>query len=270
MSVIEEIREQQKKSLKNMNRKEKLAYFWDYYKIHTGVAIVLLVLVVTFTYQFITNKDYAFYATLVNARLTESNYELSAIRAEEFREYAQIDSDKYQVSIDTSVSMTMDSQYDIANQEKMLAMMQAGIISTIVADTKAYEAYAQNEYFYVLDSLLSEEECEKYSPYFYYTDAATFADAGDDTYYNEDELINPGDLVINHRAPSTMQLPVAVGFILTEDNMIADAGYYDYLSDPEYDYQGYPSDIVLGIPATNKNPELVIQFLEFLQLGQIH
>lgn len=267
MSIIEEIKEQQKKSLKNMTRKEKLAYFWDYYKIHTGVAIIILTLVSVFIYQFVTSKDYAFYVVLVNARLNSTNYETAELLAEEFREYAHIDPDKYQVSLDTSITMSMDSQYDVANQEKMLAMMQAGIVSAIVADTKAFETYAQNEYFYDLESLLTAEELEKYGPYLYYTDAASFADPNDDTFYDEDELTNPADLIINHRDPSTMEQPVAVGFILTGDNMLADAGYYDYLSDPEYNYQGYPSDAVLGIPATNKEPELAIRFLEFLGLG---
>lgn len=267
MSVIEEIRAEQKKALSTMSLKEKLAYFWDYYKIHTGVAIIILILIVVFTYQFVTSKDYAFYAVLVNARLTNTNYGLSELWSEEFLEYAQINPDKYQVSIDTSITMSLDSQYDIANQEKMLAMMQAGIISAIAADTEAFEMYAQNEYFYNLESLLTAEELEKYGPYLYYTDSATFADPGDDTFYNEDELTNPADLTINHRDSSTMEQPVAVGFILTEDNMLADAGYYGYLSDAEYDYQGYPSDAVLGIPATNKEPGLVIRFLAFLELG---
>lgn len=267
MSIIEEIKEQQKKSLKNMTRKEKLAYFWDYYKIHTGVAIIILTLVSVFIYQFVTSKDYAFYVVLVNARLNSTNYETAELLAEGFREYAHIDPDKYQVSLDTSITMSMDSQYDVANQEKMLAMMQAGIVSAIVADTKAFETYAQNEYFYDLESLLTAEELEKYGPYLYYTDAASFADPNDDTFYDEDELTNPADLIINHRDPSTMEQPVAVGFILTGDNMLADADFYDYLSDPEYDYQGYPSDAVLGIPATNKEPELAIRFLEFLGLG---
>lgn len=267
MSVVEEIRAEQKKALSTMTRKEKLAYFWDYYKIHTGVAIIILILVSVFAYQFVTNKDYAFYATFINARLTNTSYGLAGLWAEEFMEYTQIDPDKYQVYIDTSTTMSLDSQYDIANQEKMLAMMQAGIISAIAADTEAFEMYAQNEYFYDLESLLTAEELKKYGPYLYYTDAATFADPNDDTFYNEDKLTNPADLIINHRDPSTMEQPVAVGFILTEDNMLADAGYYGYLSDSEYDYQGYPSDAVLGIPATNKEPELVIRFLEFLELG---
>lgn len=269
MSVAEEIREEQKKALSAMSAKEKIAYFWDYYKVHTLVVIVVLTLAVTFIHQYVTNKDYGFYAALVNAGLTESNHELTEVWAEEFQEYAQIDPDEYVVYIDTSVSLAEDtgSQYAISNQEKMLALMQVGVINAIVADTETFEKYAKNEYFYDLKMLMTGEELEKYGPYLYYTDIATFTDANDDTYYDESERENPGDLVIDHRDPSAMEQPVAVGIILTENNMIADAGYYSYLANAEYDYQGYPSDAVLGIPLTNKEPELAIRFLEYIQLG---
>lgn len=269
MSVAKEIREEQKKALSTMSLKEKLAYFWDYYKIHTLVTAVVLAMAATFIYQYVTNKDYGFYAALVNASLNYSNSELAATWAEEFQEYAQIDPDEYLVYIDTSVTLAegFDPQYALTNEEKMLVMMQTGAVSSIVADTETFEKYARNEYFYDLKTTLSAEELEKYTPYLYYTDAAAFIDANDDTFYTEDEIVNPGDLIIDHRDPSAMEQPVAVGIILTEDNMIADAGYYDYLSGAEYNYQGYPSDAVLGIPVTNKEPELVVRFLEYIQLG---
>lgn len=250
-----------------MSFKEKLAYFWDYYKIHTVVTIVVLAFVISFIHQYVTNKDYGFYAALVNAHANSFDDELPTIWAEEFQEYAQIDPDEYLVYIDTSISLAegFDAQYALTNQEKMLAMMQIGTVSAIVADTETFERYAQNEYFFDLESLLTAEELEKYGSYFYYTDAATFVDASDDTYYDADERTNPADLVINHRDPSAMGQPVAVGIVLTEDNMIADAGYYDYLAETDTIYQGYPSEAVLGIPVTNKEPELAIRFLEYIK-----
>lgn len=270
MSVVEEIREQQKKALSSMSPQEKLAYFWDYYKVHTLVAAAVIFLSVIFIYQYVTNKDYGFYAALLNAGLTDTNYDLSATMGEEFQEYAQIDPDEYEVYIDTSISLSddMSTQYSISAQEKMLAMMQVGTVSAIVADTKTFEEYAQFEYFPDLENLFSKEQLEKYRPYFYYTDAATFDQGDDDTYYDITELDDPSALVIDHRDPSSMEQPVAVGIILTEDNLIADAGYYSYLEDAEYDYQGYPSDAVLGIPVTFQNPELTIRFLEYIKLGE--
>lgn len=268
MSVIDEIREEQKKALSTMTFKQKLAYFWDYYKIHTVVTIVVLAFVISFVHQYMTNKDYGFYAALVNAHANSFDDELPAIWAEEFQEYAQIDPDEYLVYIDTSISLAegFDAQYALTNQEKMLAMLQIGTVSAIIADTETFERYAQNEYYYDLEALLSAEELEKYRPYFYYTDTATFVDASDDTYYDAEERTNPADLVVNHRDPSTMEQPIAVGIVVTENNMIADAGYYDYLAQTDTVYQGYPSEAVLGIPVTNKEPELAIRFLEYIKL----
>ena len=269
MSVAKEIREEQKKALSTMSTKEKFAYFWEYYKIHTLAAIIIIAVVVSLIKQYVTSKDMGFYAVLIDAITTDSNYGLNEIWNEEFLEYAQIDPDEYEVYIDTSISISegIDAQYVIANQQKLFAMLIGGDVNAFVADTETFEQYAQLAFFYDIESLLSEEELEKYSTYLYYTDASTFDNTNDVPLDNESTQEDPGTLTINHRDTSDMAQPVAVGVILTEDNKIADAGYYAYLREAGYEYQGYPSDTVLGIPLTCKEPDLVIRFLEYLQLG---
>ena len=270
MSVVDkEIREEQKQALSTMNTKQKLAYFWDYYKIHTLVTIGIIAIAASLIRQYVTSKDYGFYAVLINAVTTDANFELTEVWNEEFQEYAQIDPNEYEVYIDTSVSMreSVDPQFLIANQQRLLAMLQTGSISAIITDTETFETYSQFEYFFDLESVFSKETLDKYGLYLYYTDAATFDQANDIPNDDESSQNDRADLVINHRDPSTMEQPVAVGIILTEDNMIADAGYYAYLEATKMEYQGYPSDVVLGIPLTNKEPELIIRFLEYLKLG---
>lgn len=266
MSVADEIREEQKKALSTMTPKEKFAYFWDYYKIHVFAAVVLIAVVISFVRQYMNNKDSALYAVLLNAGLTDSNSELSTVLAEEFQEYAQIDPEQYEVSIDTTISLSesVNAQYTIANQQKLFAMMQVGDVSAIVADTEHFESYAQHEYFYDMKSLLSVEELEKYGSYFYYTDAASFDSEDGTSSPNENAMKNPAELTVNHRDPSAMEQPIAVGIIMTENNKIADAGYYAYLEEAGITYQGNPSEAVLGIPVTNKEPELAIRFLEYI------
>lgn len=269
MSVAEEIREVQKKALRTMSTREKFAYFWEYYKIHTLVAIIILAIVISLVKQFVTSKDIGLYVVLIDAITTDSNSGLNEIWSEEFLEYAQIDPDKYEVSIDTSISISenTDMQYSVVNQQKLFAMLAAGGISAFVADTETFETYAQNDYFYDIKPLLSEGELNKYRPYLYYTDASAFGNTSDILSDDGSAQEKPGNISINHRDTSTMKQPVAVGVILTEDNKIADAGYYAYLRENGYEYQGYPSDVVLGIPVTCKEPELVIRFLEYLRLG---
>lgn len=246
-----------------MSFKGKLAYFWDYYKVHSLVAVCLLIIAISVIHQIVTHKDCAFYAMILNTGTPEYEDETSVKWAEEFGQYAQIDTDEYEVSIDASISLsqTTDFQYRAANQQKIAAMMQTGSINAMLAETETFEKYAQFECYYTLEDVMSAEEIEKYRPYFYYTDASTFNqdDASDIA-----EQTNSSALVINHRDPSTMEQPVAVGIVITDSKMIKNSGYYKYLDNSEYDYQGYPSDVILGIPLSNKEPEMAIRFLEYL------
>ena len=270
MSVSSEIREEQKKALSTMTTKEKWAYFWDYYKIHVFVAVIVVVLIISFVRQYLEYKEPGFYAVLLNAGTTENNVGLSDIWQEDFQEFAQIDPEEYEVYIDTDMDMSddgMNAQYAIANRQRLIAMLQTGDISAIIADTENFESYARNGYFYDMETLLTAEELEKYRPYFYYTDAAAFEDEEADTAADMTAQPDPATLTIDHRDPSSMEKPVVAGLILTRDNKIADAGYYNYLSEAALTYQGYPSEVICGIPVTNENPALVVQFIKFLELG---
>ncbi len=265
MSVVEEIREEQKKVLKEMNAKEKLSYFWDYYKIHALVAVVAVSLISLFIYQYATNKDYGFYAAVINAD-TSSAAEMEAWGSE-FETYAEIDTQEYQAYIDTSILLSDNdsTQYSLSSSEKLVAMLMAGMIDVIVADTATFEEYAQNECFLNLEEALPADVYAKYEDCLYYTDMATIDMGDDDTFYTQDELTDPDTYVINHRDPSAMEQPVAVGICLPEDNKLMETGCYDYLSESEVTYQGYPSEAVLGIPATSTKLDTVLLFLEFLE-----
>lgn len=270
-SVAEEIREQQKKAFATMNFKEKLAYFWDYYKVHTIVAIGIIVFLISFIHSYLSNKPYAFYAVLLNAVDTEENRDTPALWAGEFLEYAGIDPESYQVNIDTTTDITADGgdQYEIASRQKMAAMMQIGDIHAIVADTETFESYARLENFYVLTDIFSEEELAPYADYLYYTDAADFdKETGDTLEELEAAQAEIYQRIIDHRDPSTMEKPIAVGICIPKTgNKIAEAGYYAYLDEHNYTFQGYPSEVVIGIPLSVENPKLALQFLEYLDVG---
>lgn len=270
-SVVEEIREQQKKAFATMNFRQKLAYFWDYYKIHTIVTVCVIVFLISFIHSYRSNKPYAFYAVLLNAADTEENRDTPALWADEFLAYAGIDPESYQVSIDTSTDITADGgdQYEIANRQKMAAMMQIGDIHAIVADTETFESYARLENFYVLTDTFSEAELAPYADYLYYTDAADFdKETGDTLEELEAAQAEIYQRTIDHRDPSTMEKPIAVGICIPKTgNKIAEAGYYTYLDERNYTFQGYPSEVVIGIPLSVENPKLTLQFLEYLDVG---
>ncbi len=268
MAVIDDIREQQKKAMHEMDWKGKLAYFWYYYKVHTIVAIVLILFIASFIYQYATNKDYGFYAAFLNASITD--YTIEETWANEFTEYAQIDTDEYEVYIDTSIQLNgeMVSQYTLSSQEKLFAMVSVGEVSAIVADSETFESYARNDFFYDLETVLSPEDLEKYKDYFYYTDAAYFDMGDDDTFYTEEEQAKFYEQTLDHRSPSEMERPVAVGICITDADKIKESGYYDYLEQNDITFQGFSSEAVLGIPLSVENPDLTVRFLEYLGLGE--
>ena len=213
-SVVEEIREQQKKAFATMTPREKLAYFWDYYKVHTIAAVIVVVFVISFINSYRSNKPFAFYAILLNADTSGDHAVTAAAWDEAFMEYAGIDPEAYQVNIDTSVSISADggSQYDVANRQKMAAMMQAGDIHAIVADTETFEGYARLEYFYDLNTVFTKEELAPYADLLYYTDGAAFdEDTGDTLEDMETAQEAVYNSVIDHSDPSTMEKPVTVG-----------------------------------------------------------
>lgn len=262
-SIHEEIKEQQQKT-KDMSAKGKLAYFWYYYKVHTIVAIVVVIFITALIHEVTTNRDYAFYATVINAdySLLQDNQ-----WGAEFEEYAGIDTEEYQAYIDTSMMFTDDdtSEYALANMDKFLAMLQSGTIDVIIADTENFESYAQYEYMMNLEEVFPEEVLTKYQDYLYYTDAATFADPDDDTLYFDEGYADPTKYVIDHKDPSTMEKPIPVGICLPKDNKLMATGCYDYLEENNITYQSYQSEAVLGIPISSKRLDNAILFLEFLE-----
>ena len=272
-SVIEEIREQQKKAFATMTPKEKLAYFWDYYKVHTIAAIAVIAFVIAFISSYRSNKPIAFYAVLLNANTLDDNATTAAAWNEGFMEYAGIDPEAWQVNIDTSITLSADggNQYEVANRQKMMAMMHAGDIHAIVADTETFEGYARLDYFYDLSSTFSEEELAPYADLLYYTDGAAFdAETGDTLEEMEAAQEAIYNMTIDHSDPSSMEKPVAVGIRIPQTgSRLGDAGYYDYIFENDYTFQGYPSEVVIGIPLSVENPKLTLQFLDYLFEGNV-
>lgn len=262
-SMYGEVKEQRQKT-KDMTLKGKISYFWYYYKIHALVTVCVLALIGSFVYQYVTNKDYAFYAVVMNA---DTNRIEDGQWCDEFAEYAEIDTEEFATYLDTSFiySSTNVSQYSVSSMEKFLVMVQTGLIDVIAADTEAFESYAQNEVFLNLETALPKEILEKYKDCFYYTDAASFDNGDDDTYLSEEERPNPSTYVIDHHDASSMEQPIPVGIFLPEKNKLMETGCYDYLSYGEVSYQGYPSEAIIGIPVTCTHIDTVIKFLTFLE-----
>ena len=257
--VIDEIRQQQMKT-KEMSAKGKLEYFWDYYKVHTIVAILVIFFAAMFIRDIVTAKDYNFYSILFNARQLSGDSLESA-----FSEYAGLDTENYECYIDasTGLSLTSFTEYDMATVQKLMATIQIGDLDTVVFNSELFNNYAGNEMFLDLRTVLSKEELNTWKDYLYYIDYVEVAaeredvdveespaekDAADDE-RRQQEILEETN---RHRSPEGMAEPVPVGIFMEASPFAEKSGAY--------------SDLVpvFGFVSTSKRTETGKQFLEFL------
>ena len=132
--VRDEIREQQKKT-KDMTPKERLAYFWFYYKVPFIAGIAAVIFLSIMIHDMITAKDYNFYALMLNSQHLND----TAI-SESFSEYADLDNEKYECYIDTMTTLSLKNytQYDMATYQKIIAQAATNDFDALVLDSAVF------------------------------------------------------------------------------------------------------------------------------------
>lgn len=257
--VRDEIRQQQMKT-KDMSFKEKLGYFWDYYKIHTVAVLFALFLVFSLVHDITTSKEYSFYAVMLNADSMPSDGLEAA-----FAEYAGLDENKYDCFIDTYSVMSMHntSQYDMATSQKLMALTQTNDLDIAVFDSEVYNNYAYNEMFADLRTLFTEEELAPYKEHLYYIDYAYIRSGEDDMDYENPALLYYDNMTVpspeqiaaeadRHRHPDEMEEPVPVGIFVDKSPLILQSNAYSRLIP------------VLGFSYSSQRVDTGKKYLEFI------
>lgn len=141
MPIIDEIREQQKK-VKQQGFKSQIRYFWDYYRVHTIIAIIAIVILYLFLSDFRKGqRDCIVYAMMLNGYPETDTEQLM----EDFLTENDYDSRKVSAFMETNFSFTPGSldASTVAVVQKMLAMTQSGTIDILIADTVSMEYFAE-------------------------------------------------------------------------------------------------------------------------------
>lgn len=159
MAITDEIKEQQKK-IADRTLKEKWGYFWDYYRTPTIVGIVILVFVVMFVKDLLTNnQDSVFQAAIVNSEIQNMDEDSETA----FGEYLGIDFGKEEVIFDNSYQLQLDSmdQATMASTQKMVANAQLKMLDVIIAPGDVIDYYAENLFLGDLSKILPKETYTK-------------------------------------------------------------------------------------------------------------
>jgi len=278
----DEIKKKRQESLAKAGFKGKVAYFWEYYKVHLLVTVFCVVFFGALIHDIVTSKDYGFYAIMVNCYQT---VEQEAVE-NEFAALASIDVDEYDVLVDLTTSVNMESldQYTIANSEKIMAVTASGDLDIITSDADTFNYYARSSMFYDLRDIMTSEQLAEYEGYIYYIDQAVIDAVNDGTYeledsssastsssatdediimesgdemslstYTESEYVTPEDFVAPD--PSTMENPIPVGIICTDAPYLTELGIYQ---------NRVP---VVGVVASSNRVELALEFIDYIWNG---
>lgn len=243
--------ENTKKVLRHGSAKEIADHFYEYYRLHFFVVILLLVLAGDLFQTVVTQKDYVLQGMLLNANATaeatqnlEDNFLMEAITATEDQE----------VIFDASVHYSPNEETgDILSPYESLQIIQTRIaaaeIDFMVADFETMNYLAYKGYFSNLNEILSEEEYQEFEPYFLFYDRS-FAEELEEINEQSDKI-----MLITYpdpTRPDLMEDPVPI--MVDVSNMDKLIQVY-----PDLD-KGY----ALGFVVTAPNLGNTIEFLRYL------
>lgn len=140
--------------------KKTLEYFWMYYKI-PFLAILAGVIVLTyFIHAKVTEKEHAFQAMLLDIH-TDVREEMLE---EEFAEYAEIDTKKYEVLISTSLlfSDAASGNYAMSSLARFYSLIGTEELDVCMMLEEDFIKYAGADSFQDLRELFTEEELETF------------------------------------------------------------------------------------------------------------
>lgn len=249
MPVMDEFKEE-RAALKHGTLKQKLSYFWEYYRWSAAAVILGAAAVISLAHHFITYKAPAIYIAMINATDTAPKEPAEG----GFAEYSGIDTAHSEIVYDTSmiIDFNTGNQETYTSAEKFILLLASAQLDAVVADPSVINNYARDGAFYDLSDFLTPEQTAAYEPYFYYMDyavAGAAKEAHDDTLVPE--FSDP-------RRPEDMEQPVPVGIYVSDCPTLT--GRFHFFSQSP--------DLVLSVAANTKRPEMASKYIDYLMAGQ--
>ena len=168
-SVNDEIKEQRKKAMEIANFKERLSYFFYYYKVQVLLTIVIGAVVISTIVSLATKKDIVLQVVYINGFPSENAETFMS----DFASTIPIDTAKEEVLLDDSFYIAAEnrSTFDEQNQEKLFMMSAAGNIDVCVADEAFFQELVKQGYLLDLSTILSDEQMNLYKDKLFYYDS---------------------------------------------------------------------------------------------------
>ena len=188
MTIREQIKQQRKEVMKNGTRAEKWAYFFEYYTLHLIGVIALIAITACIIVGKAKKPQIVLNGIVLNVFDYENKDPVGDF-AKAYIDYEGLKPSKYELALNSSLTFRVgkdeSSQYnDYETSQIILTQIGAGEIDFIISPQSAVIEYANNDVFLNLKDVLSEEDYERYEPYFLYVDRTVIK--------AKDELVNEG------------------------------------------------------------------------------
>ena len=248
--------------------KEKLAFYWEYYRLPVIVGVLLVAFLIYTDISLTLRKDTVFLGAFVNAN--EGDQAKAYMTA--FAEKAGVDGKKQEILADVSLTVVFSEKipestfYSIQSIQSMIAAHE---IDCMLADRDAFVFLAYSDYLGDLREFMSEEDFAAFGKDLFYVDAALFPDGSEKSESHEaadKETVWPTDpagepwpqtasglIYPDPSKPERMTDPVPVGIFLSERTKAFDEAFRFTYGDP-----------VAGIASTSRRGGISADFIRYV------
>ena len=163
---------EKKTAFKDLSRKAKVQYIWDYYRWHIIAAICLVAFVISMIVHYAAYRESVLDIVMVN---TLNPYEESVSSTDEFFEQEGF-TKKEEVTVDTSITFSDDDNYstNYYSNQKLTLKLSVGDADVLFAPEFVFQQYADAGSLMPLTDYLTADELEQYKDMIVYaTDSET-------------------------------------------------------------------------------------------------
>ncbi len=220
---------------RRMDRKQKLQYIWDYYKIPIIVVIVLILATTSIVRDRLNAKKTVLYVAMLDSN---ASYVMESNLLDDFTASLEgFDADREQMVINADYDTESKGMTGFTFIEKTVADYSADIIDATIAPKEAIEKYADHQAYGDLSGLLPKDVFEKLQAGGYEMIRHTYED------------------------PATGERYEYVAAVNVSDSPAIKAGFTD-LEGEKKDY--FDGDCYYAISPNTENMDNCVAFLEYL------
>lgn len=159
---------EQKTPFKELSLGQKFQYIWDYYKIPLIASVIIIAVVVSFIQEKATQKNTVLNLLCINSKLSTGSIDTNQLFPN-LLENNGYDTSKYEISINTNMSINVDNNgLNYQNMAVLAAHFSAHDYNICFMDDDTFEYYAKEMTFRDLSDYLDTDILDKYADYITY------------------------------------------------------------------------------------------------------